>query len=225
MSWASRGLTKAKRLFGLVRQGEIRTAAVSAGANIWATSRAYGLRRDLSVPFTAPEAKVPLTVRPLEERDVPHLMKPGAGDSAFQLDRQRRLLEAEIQTCWVAVDEDDLPCYMQWLIIPDHNHLVQETFGPEFPPLSSDEVLLEGAFTPARARGQRIGPRAMSLITEQAPPQARWAWTYVAVDNLAALKLVTRSGYHPASLRRSTWRFLRQNARFEELTGEVPTFD
>lgn len=114
-----------------------------------------------------------MRIRPLELRDLPHLLSPAAGDKAVQLVRQQRLVDAQIPTCWVAVDDEDLPCYMQWVIGPASNDLMRRTFGTEFPPVADDEILLEGAFTPARYRSQRIGGEAVTLIANTAYPAVR----------------------------------------------------
>jgi len=140
---------------------------------LYSRREAVGLRRDLSVPFMAPPAKIPLIVRPLRPDDdlsfiaeVPEL----APQAARQRIDQRLLLTADIPTCWIAIDPDGTACYMQWLIAPRDNALVRARWGGLFPELQPDEALLEGAYTADSHRGQGIMSHAMARISERARP-------------------------------------------------------
>lgn len=220
MSWAKRGVGKARRLWSLARKGDTRAALKSARKSLWSTEEANGFRRDLSKPFNPPQASIELRIRPLEPRDLPYLLSPAAGDKAVQLVRQQRLVDARIPTCWVAVDDDDLPCYMQWVIGPESNDLMGRTFGTEFPPVADDEILLEGAFTPARYRSQRIGGEAVTLIANTAHPTARWALTFISTRSIAPSKMAA-IGFEVVTLRRSRWRLLRHTTTFEPVPVTV----
>lgn len=223
MGIVGRIASKGRRLWRLVRQGELGPAAAEAGRYLWSTTEEYGLRRDLSLPVEVEPARIEIAVRPLEPRDLPHLFDPAVGDSASQLWRQTRMLDAEIPTCWVAVDRDDIPCFMAWLIRPQHNHLMQEEFRT-FLPLARDEVLLDSGFTPQRFRGLRIGPEALTRIALSAYPEARWAWAFTGFDNHRALTSLGRSGFVPTSIVRSKWRLLRHDVEVEPVQpGFAPT--
>jgi hypothetical protein len=217
MSLSRRAAAKAGLLWRMAREGDVGPALALARKNLWTTSVAYGLKRDLSVPFETPRARARIRIRELEPGDVDQLLRPKAGDSPKQLARQRRLLAAGIPTCYVAVDPDETPLYMQWLILPEHNHLLAERFGREFPQLADDEVLLEGGFSPKRFRSRAVAPRAASLIAEGAYPEARWALAFVANDNRTVLKLAPLVGFHEYTVRRATWRLFHHRVTFEPL--------
>src|SRR6187200_48042 len=89
----------------------------------------FGLMRDLGVPFPAPAAAMPLTVRPLRQDDIPRLLDPDGPDVTPEGRAERltrlHMLDAGLETCYVAVTADDTPCYMQWLIGPEQNEEVQ----------------------------------------------------------------------------------------------------
>ena len=180
---------------------------------------AYGLRRDLQVPFAAPSARIPLSVRPLQDRDVDRLLgtkAPGI-DPAEAHERRARtaMLRAGLQTPYVAVTEADEPAYVQWLLGPDQNDAVAHHFHGIFPRLAPDEALLEGAFTPAAFRGNRVMPFAMARIAELgADLGARYVMTFVSLDNGASLTGCERAGFTPCMTRRVTWRALRQSVAF-----------
>ncbi len=118
----------------------------------------YGLRRDLTEPFEAPSAKIPLTIRPLRPSDLPVLL----GMDTEQMSergpyvRMHRLnfSQESIGQCYVAATQSDEPCYMQWLMPGSDNPRIEKYFHGIFPTLAADEALLEYAFTREGLSGQ-----------------------------------------------------------------------
>ena len=156
----------------LVRGGNVREVTTIIGDKTWAKMKGLGLRRDLAIPFSAPEAALPILVRPLREDDIPLLL--GTDDPALpgaaRIERLNRvnMIRAGFTRCFVAATADDVPCYMQFLIGADENDLLRTYFRGLYPALAPDEALLEGAFTPEPFRGQRIMPSAMAQIASKA---------------------------------------------------------
>ncbi len=193
----------------------------------WSTERALGLGRDLARPFPAPAALVPIQVRPIPPPDVPLLLdtaEPGIA-SAERRDRTTRLhlLDAGFSTCYVATTADDQACYIQWLISPAENARLRKSFDGLFPPLADGEMLLEGAYTPAAFRGQRIMPAAMALIAEKAAALgASRALTFVGEDNVASLKGCKRAGFVPALRREGIHRLGHRRMAFTPLPPGTP---
>jgi RimJ/RimL family protein N-acetyltransferase len=188
---------------------------------------ALGLRRDLHVSFTAPDAKIPITVRRLETRDFPVLFDtsaPDIDDEERALRRARQELASEgIGTGFVAVTETDDPCYVQWLFGPDENAEIRRYFERVFPPLRKGEALLEGAFTPVQHRGKGIMPAAMARIAEQAAAlDARFVITFVTEDNIPSLKGCDRAGFSPYVRRRDAWIGIRRSITFTALSEGAP---
>lgn len=208
---------KFDRFRRLVRQGEIGLAAKSAGRLIWSTHREYGMRRDLSQPVEVEPARINIRVRPASSRDIELLLSPESGDARSQLWRQERLVVAEIPTCWVAADPDDVPCFMTWVIGSEQNQRMREEIGPAFVRLAEDEVLLDSGFTPQRYRGQRVGPEAVSRILDLVEADVRWAWAYTGLDNRRAQMSLSRAGFEPAAILHSNWRLFRRTNRLESL--------
>lgn len=167
-------------------------------------SMRYGLRRDLSVPLEKPTAKIPISVRPMVNSDLPLLLSTDHVKDDPQEKQEiawrRDFIAQGAQTCFVAVDErDDRPCYMQWLIGSADNDFVRRLEG--FPELKPDEALLENAYTPVAYRGLGIMSAAMSLIAERAADLgARSVLTFVLQDNIASLKGCQRAGFFPHML-------------------------
>jgi RimJ/RimL family protein N-acetyltransferase len=169
-------------------------------------STRFGLCRDLERPLQRPTAKIPISVRPLIEEDLPALL--AVDDTmADPRDRyetawRRAFAARRLKGGYVAVDQrDGTPCYVQWLFGSVDNDFVSKLGG--FPKLAVDEALLENAFTPARYRGMGIMSAAMALIAERADDiGARHVLTFVEQDNIASLKGCQRAGFFPDLLHR-----------------------
>jgi RimJ/RimL family protein N-acetyltransferase len=207
---------KASTVGFLVRRGGPSQVVALVG-RFWDTETRYlGLRRDLTAPFDAPRAKVAISVRPLIESDVDALLQTSIRglphDELALRYWQKKIVKAEIPTCYVAVTDDGRPCYMQWLIGADHMEQAKSFYGRQFPDIGPDEAILEGAFTPAEFRGQGIMPCAMAQITEKAAALgARRVITFVADDNTPALKGCQRAGFRPFLERNRRWHHFRRH--------------
>lgn len=179
---------------------------------------AIGLRRDLSVPFPVPPAKIPLIVRPLRPDDdlsflavVPELAPEAARG---RLD-QSRLVAAHLPTCWIAAEPNGTVCYMQWLIASRDNARIRARWGGLFPELQEDEALLEAAYTAESHRGQGIMSHAMARIAAEARDfGAHQVITFVDRRNVPSLKGCERAGFAPYIARRETWSLFRRRVRF-----------
>jgi RimJ/RimL family protein N-acetyltransferase len=167
----------------------------------------YGLGRDLSVPIKHPAAKIPVSVRSLEERDIGPLF--AAADSSADAKEKReaavrRAFNAKgVGKGFVAIDDrSGAPCYVQWLFgIADSGFIA--TLGG-FPPLKERQALLENAYTPVNYRGFGIMSAAMALIAERADDVgADEVLTFVQTDNIASLKGCQRAGFNPVMLHHS----------------------
>ena len=170
----------------------------------WASRRlSYGLRRDLAVPFPAPAARLPVTIRPLRDSDVPALLAldaPGLDEAAR--DERRTRLD---------------------MIAAGLHMRVEAFFHGIFPRLAADEALLEGAFTPEEFRGQGIMAAAMAQLAELAGPLgARWVVTFVTADNLPSLKGCKRAGFAPYLTREESWQQFRRRLAFTPLPPGTP---
>ena len=95
------------------------------GTRLHSETLAIGLRRDLDCPFVHPTAKLPLVIRPLRSGDdlsILNIDQPElTSDVLFERLSQRRLINAGLPTCWVAIAPDGKVCYMQWLVAPSDN--------------------------------------------------------------------------------------------------------
>jgi hypothetical protein len=187
----------------------------------------YGLRRDLTVAITNPSAKIPISVRPLADSDLPILLPDNQyleHDERVQIAWRRSFYKKVPEGCYVAVDErSGTPCYMQWLLGSSRNPLIRKLGG--FPDLEPDEALLENAFTPVAHRGLGIMSAAMALIAERAADiGARHVLTFVGDNNIASLRGCQRAAFYPHLLNKRVRLFygMINSNTFEKLPADDP---
>lgn len=186
---------------------------------MWSDDLAVGMMRDLTIQHTPPRARVEIEIVPLDQSLADGIFDPRGLDPVAlgYVERRRALWESGIPGAYVAVDEDGDPCYVQWVIDGADTDLVRAHFGPIFPALDPDELLLEGAWATPRARGRRIMGEAMSRITEAgARPHHRCAITFVGVDNEPSIRGCRSAGFEVYICRTETWRLGRRRIFWNE---------
>lgn len=210
--------------FQLIKKGHLMVLLTELKKRIYSRSISLGLQRDLNNEFQAPSAKIKIQVRPLRKEDVPELLDTSANPSINPriISNQVSMVNANIPTCYVAVTTKNEPCYMQWLIGYDDNHIIEEYFKGVFPPLKKQEALLEGAYSNPAYRGLRIMPKAMALIAEKATEiNARWVNTFVDVTNIPSLKGCQRSGFEPYLIREDRWFLFQRTTTFHPISDTM----
>lgn len=186
----------------------------------------YCLRRDLEIPFPAPEARIPISVRRLADDDIPkvfgNMSKLPVPDRADLYARWAHW-NADIPTCYVAVTGDGVPAYVQWLMGPEQNEKIQAYFNGTFPVLAPDEALLENALALPEFRGKGIMPAAMARIAEQAKSLgARYVLTFVERHQVRSLKGCKKAGFVPYMMRQERWVLFRRSLTFTTLPKGTP---
>jgi len=214
-----------RNAYNLLIAGHLWILMKTLGCYLYSNSVAFGLRRDIKKPFSNPDARIPISIRPIRHGDIEQLTadKELNNNNPRLVANQKALVEEGIKDCFVAVTQDDTPAYMQCLIHNNDNDKIQHHFGNIFPILNDDEALLEGAFMSPDFRGQRIMPAAMSRIAAKARQMEdiRWVLTFVTTDNIPSLKGCMRSGFEPYVLRREKCVLFTRTVTFEEIPPDV----
>lgn len=206
----SRIRSKVRQYGRIIGGGHFRPVLDDLSRWAWSDDRAVGMERDLTAPIEAPAARVPIEVAKLDETLAVRLFSEDGLDPASTLDMEsrRRFWEDGLPGAYVAIDDNDVPCYVQWAISGEHADLVKTYFGEGFPELGPDELLLEGAWARPEARGKRIMADAMDRITlAGAKSGQRRAITFVGVDNEPSIRGCRAAGYDVYIERQETWRF------------------
>jgi GNAT superfamily N-acetyltransferase len=167
----------------------------------------YGLCRNLATPIQQPVAKIPISVRPLQEDDLAALFAcSNQQDVGERKEIAWRLafVEKGARRGFVAIDRrTGAPCHVQWVFGPDDNAFVQGLKG--FPSLEAHQALIENVYTRPSYRRLGIMSAAMAMISECAAEQgAREVLTFIPHDNTASLKGAQRAGFRPLMLHQST---------------------
>ena len=203
----------------LVLSGNLSKALWAVRYRIASESTSLGLRRDLTVSFAGPAAKIPFVVRPLSPSDDLTALDPRqpgiSSEEMFWRLAQQRLLQSGLRTCYVAIGPEGKLCFMQWLILPADNDRLRAIFGNLYPTLETNEALLEGAFTPETSRGLGVMSAAMAQIAARAAEGgARWVITFVDETNVASVKGCLRAGFAPYVKRHERFRMFRRQVEF-----------
>jgi len=182
------------------------------------------VRRDMDIPFTPEPAQIALEVRHLQPGDDLSCIadKPGLSPEAAQHRAdQRWLLDANLPTCWVAIDSDGSVCYMAWLLTAQHNELIRSRWGDWLPALRPDEGLLEGVYVAADQRGLGIMAEASCHVSDQAHEEfgVRYMLGIIGADNGSSLRASEKCGYSPYMRREDRWRLFRREIRFVPIEG------
>ena len=223
----ARGLwSRARDVIRLILSGNLKKALWALRYRFHSDSRSLGLRRDLTVRFNPPSAKVPITIRPLAPSDDLSALDPRqpgiSSEEMYWRLAQQRLLKSGLETCYVAIDPNGRVCFMQWMIPASQNDRVRETFGNLYPTLGPDEALLEGAFTPETSRGLGVMSAAMAQIAERARQDgAHWVITFVDENNVASVKGCLRAGFSPYVTRHERFRWFRRRVSYTPATRDA----
>ena len=161
-----------------------------------------GLRRDLTVPFPAPPANIPISLRAFRPEDIKALFPVGDGLAAVReradIEWRLRMVEhgALKSQCFVAVDETtDRPCHIQWLT-EGYDNTIRDAAA--LPALSLDEALLENAYTPLAYRSRGILSAVTARIAEFAAESGlRYVVGFIDQHNVASLRGGQRAGLIP----------------------------
>jgi hypothetical protein len=126
-------LSRARDIMRLALAGHPARGWSAVSYRAYSDSTSLGLRRDLSIPFTAPTAKIPFSVRtlaPTDDLSALDVTQSGLSvDEEFWRLTQSRLVRSGLQTCYVAITDDGKVCFMQWVILPQENDRLRENYG------------------------------------------------------------------------------------------------
>ena len=216
-------MTNLRKLVWLLRARSFGVLVRLVRRWLWSDVTAFGLERPTDDPIPARRPRIELEIRPIKPgEETPFTRTPGAtGDDTLVRVNARHLLESGLQTCYVGVTEDGDPCYMQYLVFPEQNDVLEEAFGGLIPELGTEDALLEFAFTLEAYRAAGVMPAVVAHLGEEAKQRgARRLVTYIPEWNPHVLRFFRRIGFEPFATRRETYRLFRRRIRFEGLAGD-----
>ena len=218
-------MNKVRKLLWLLQGRHVDAVVILVRRWLYSNASGIGFQRGLETPIEARRPRHPLTVRPIQapEKAVFTNTSETRGNGAIARVNARYLLATGIETCYVALIEDEAPCFIQYLVLPDQNHLFAKAFGAPIPPLEPGEALLEFAFTLEQYRALGVMPYAFSALAREAKHRGvERLVTWVPEWNPHVQRYLERVGFVPFAIRRERYRLFRRTVRFERIDGAEP---
>jgi hypothetical protein len=216
------GTGKVGEVSGFVRRCPKRVIARKVIGRVWGQRLFYELRCQLGELPAVRSARVPVRMMPAGRTLETALAAEGdlaTGMDYLQVVYLNRFLCAGVQEPFLAQSADGKPVYCQWLIRPRDHGRLQKAMPGRYRDVAEGEVLLEGAYTFLALRGVGAMADGMSQLLRTAHAEGyAYATTYVAADNVAALRGCYHVGFHLVHAHVATHRFGR---RREDIAGGV----
>jgi hypothetical protein len=177
---------------------------------------------DLTKAFAMPVPCIPLTVRPLEDKDIPKLLAFDESDIDSQDLRCRlerlMLIKADIPRCYVGVTSNDDPCVMCWLMDHEANDRIQSYFKGGLLRLQPGEVLCENIFTHKSYRNMQLMQYLTFQLFEIASRSgAHKAFAYIHSNNTVSMNAARSIGWEPCGVKKVRWRCFRRRIEWSSL--------
>ncbi len=212
-------MNRIRKLLWLLQSAQLGAVATLVRRWLYSDASGIGLQRGLGTPIEARRPRHPLTIRPIHSHEKAAFTAASGvrGNGAVVRVNARYLFATGIETCYVALIEGEVPCYIQYLVLPDQNDRFAEAFGEPIPPLDPGEALLEFAFTLEQYRALGVFPYAVAELAKEAKLRgAERLVTWVPEWNPHVQRYLERVGFVPFAIRRERYRLFRRTVRFEK---------
>lgn len=199
---------KIKTIFSLLFSGDLNVLKSIILKRIYSTEEYYILKRNLEYNLTdhKPKARIEINIRPYQESDYKYFK---------HLPEKLLLFDTGIETPYVAVTENDEPCFIQWLIDSSQNDKIKKHFGNNLPALKKTECMQEGSYTLKKYRGLYIMVEASYLIGKKAKELGyKHVIACVSSNNKTALRAVERLGCKPYKIQTIKWRLFKNSTNY-----------
>ncbi|MFD2790564.1 hypothetical protein [Arenibacter sp. H213] len=191
----------------LIAQGDYKFFWNIFVKKIYSVENALGFRLDLEHGLKARKALIPISIRESIESD----------NSNFLDNRTTGLIE-RLNTCYVAVNKDDVPCFRCWLIDSSQNQKLKSYWGYTFPTLSKDEMLIENVFTNPKFRGLGIFPAVLYQISDLGKKLgAKHTISFGEISNKNTTRSMAYAGFKPYTYRQVKWFLFRKRVTFSDI--------
>jgi ribosomal protein S18 acetylase RimI-like enzyme len=159
----------------------------------------YILQKKLDSQAGEVKTRGKVSLRIVNDDDLQYIIKSiSTLDSVSRKDVISRLLfyKSGFTNCYAAVTSEGEVAYLQWLIYPSENALIENKYSRIFSPLREDQVMIENAFTFPKFRGMGL----LSYVTNALLNIAKEAGyksvvTYIRKDKIASLNEVFKMGF------------------------------
>ena len=180
-------------------------------SKIFSLDHYYILGRSLTFPLKYPLSRKPDTQLSLLTDDDYTIIKKNLIN--LNLDDRREILARlnfyhnGFNNCYVIKSGNEI-AYLQWIIFPTENHIIQKNYSNKFYPLTEKQVMIENVFIFPRFRGRGYLPFGTIQLLESAIHKGyASAICYIRKDRITTLNEFTRLGFKIVKLVRE-YRFM-----------------
>ncbi len=148
------------------------------------------------------EAKIKYSLQIASKKDMDEIMQKAKSESKDMVQKlvyRRWIYEDGYRNCYIArtADTNEL-CFIQFIIYPQDDKIVNGRFRSWFPRLKEDETYLEGTYTFEKFRGNRLHPSVTADQLRICKAQGfKRVVAYTEKTNEASLKGAERAGFKP----------------------------
>jgi len=206
---------KSKMFLSMLAKGEVKNIFNTVKHRTYSNVYYYFIRKDLELlnKEAIPEAKINITLRPYKDSDQVHFKNLPLDDM---------LLKANIPTCYVAVTDDDIPCYRQWFMQPCDNDKIQAFFKYNFPILKEDDCIFERSHAIKKFRGLNLMPKVHYLMQKKALDLGyKWVVGCIPIENSLSLRGVLKSNGKPYKLQATKRRFFIRRTLYIDIPQKL----
>jgi GNAT superfamily N-acetyltransferase len=169
------------------------------GSLVFSINHYYFLGRNLEAKINFPTLNMPsVEFSAIDENDLGLLetyAKSLGPDDRRELIGRLRFYESGFKNCYV-IKNGDAIAYLQWIIYPKENSIIQDRYAKKFYPLGSNQVMIENAFTFPKHRGRGYLLFATGQLLETARSQGYTsAICYIRNDRIASLNEFFNMGF------------------------------
>lgn len=206
-----------------VRSIGAREAIRAVRSRLWSETLGFGLASDLTdLPSPRPP-KIPVNMVVVEARGFRGFdeeRERTEGSDRLEVEQRQRLCRAGVARLYVAATDDGDAIYAQWLIGSGEQAPLHRVTHRQFPHLTGNETLVEGAYTFVNHRKLGAMAEGMSQLMHIARDEgSNRCLTYVSCDNVPSLRGCANSGFVLDHTRVTRQRFGRRQVSFRPPTS------
>lgn len=195
----------------LIKEGKTKTIWEAFVRRIYSEEVCFAFKRDLNLEIKKPRSLVKVTTRVAQE-----------SDEVYFKDNEKDGLMDQLETCYVAINKEEIPCFRVWLLDASQNEKLENIWKGTFPHLNKDEILLENIFTVPQFRGMGIMATAMDIMADKCKELgANYAITIVHVDDTNIIRSLNYVGFEPYILRTRKWVLFNKSIKFKEIPNNL----
>jgi hypothetical protein len=166
---------------------------------LWSINHFYVVKRGLMDLPAAQPARTPLVISKVGSSDARELI---ASLSLMDVNSKKEMISrllfyrAGFKNCYIGRTKSGEMAYIQWLVYPSENPIIEKHVSKTFYTLNKDQVMIENAFAFPKFRGIGLMPQMTTWLLSKAKEEGyKSAIGYIRKDRIASLNEFIRLGF------------------------------